>query len=370
MRLFELFETPRRIHEGSVIDTIGRKMGVKTTPGAPKASQAPRWATHVGQTPAGAYHWLSNETPVETDDSDQYFPLANKTEFTGYMGKRNRAGAVEPIDILGEAEINEKAPPGMEGWIKDRKADFKDQYGDKWEEVLYATAWKQHNEKNESVEEAKSDSLGKRWNKAFWWDGYRQPQDMMAAVKDMDDETLLRLQGKGIDDQQSPGEGTPREFQIKIINRELRRRGYRDFEKYMSEAAPAGPTEQQNNTVSRLEKSGGHLYSDVTLVKGDEVALLGRNGNVRFAIYPNGKFDRAKEFIDFQKNGWELEMKMKKPKKRIDHNAISMFGDIAAGGGDPIDHLMVMHNMSMKEINMLARDQGFKNANDWARSFS
>ena len=40
--------------------------------------------------------------------------------------------------------IVEKAPPGKkaEEWIKSNKAKFKDEYGDDWEEVLYATAWK------------------------------------------------------------------------------------------------------------------------------------------------------------------------------------------------------------------------------------
>jgi len=46
--------------------------------------------------------------------------------------------------------LKEVAPPGMEQWIKDRKSEFKKRYGDRWQEVLYATAWKQHN--NESVE--------------------------------------------------------------------------------------------------------------------------------------------------------------------------------------------------------------------------
>ncbi len=50
------------------------------------------------------------------------------------------------------SELQEKAPPGMEQWIKDRKPEFKKRYGDRWQEVLYATAWKQKN--NESVEEA------------------------------------------------------------------------------------------------------------------------------------------------------------------------------------------------------------------------
>ena len=45
-----------------------------------------------------------------------------------------------------EQQVTEVAPPGMEDWINDRKAEFKKRYGDKWQQVLYATAWKQHNE--------------------------------------------------------------------------------------------------------------------------------------------------------------------------------------------------------------------------------
>ena len=43
--------------------------------------------------------------------------------------------------------LQEEAPPGMESWIKKRKPEFKKRYGARWEEVLYATAWKQHNAK-------------------------------------------------------------------------------------------------------------------------------------------------------------------------------------------------------------------------------
>jgi len=47
---------------------------------------------------------------------------------------------------MGEGVVNEKAPPGMEDWVKSNKAKFKKQYGDeKGTEVLYATAWKMHN---------------------------------------------------------------------------------------------------------------------------------------------------------------------------------------------------------------------------------
>ena len=41
-----------------------------------------------------------------------------------------------------QAILKEKAPPGMENWIKSNKARFKDQYGKRGTSVLYATAWK------------------------------------------------------------------------------------------------------------------------------------------------------------------------------------------------------------------------------------
>lgn len=66
--------------------------------------------------------------------------------------------------LVGEDTVKEVAPPGMEDWIKDRKADFKKRYGDKWEQVLYATAWK--HKKNESIEEGYGRyycSTDKRW---------------------------------------------------------------------------------------------------------------------------------------------------------------------------------------------------------------
>ncbi len=50
-------------------------------------------------------------------------------------------------------KVEESAPPGKkaEDFIKKNKADFKKRYGDRWEEVLYATAWKQFGKKEESA---------------------------------------------------------------------------------------------------------------------------------------------------------------------------------------------------------------------------
>jgi hypothetical protein len=71
---------------------------------------------------------------------------------------------------LFENNVTEVAPPGMEDWIKDRKEDFKKRYGDKWESVLYATAWKR--KKNESAEQGVAEEKQRLDPKC--WDGYKK----------------------------------------------------------------------------------------------------------------------------------------------------------------------------------------------------
>jgi len=55
-------------------------------------------------------------------------------------------------------QISEKAPPDDKilKWTEDPKvkASFKDKYGDKWAEVMYATAWKMYNSKTKEQNEA------------------------------------------------------------------------------------------------------------------------------------------------------------------------------------------------------------------------
>lgn len=46
-----------------------------------------------------------------------------------------------------EFELDERAPPGKEAWIRKNKQKFIDQYGpEKGSSVLYATAWRDHNQ--------------------------------------------------------------------------------------------------------------------------------------------------------------------------------------------------------------------------------
>lgn len=73
--------------------------------------------------------------------------------WSGYkmVGTKKKGGKEVPNcvpGVKGESMIYEDAPPDMEDWVLDNKEEFKKRYGSKWEEVLYATAWKIHNEEN------------------------------------------------------------------------------------------------------------------------------------------------------------------------------------------------------------------------------
>ena len=83
----------------SLLDYIGRKLQVKITKGKPNPKNAPKWATALGQTPYGAWHWLEKDGPLETSDSDRYFPLSGKTEFTGFVSEyEDERLMVDPLD--------------------------------------------------------------------------------------------------------------------------------------------------------------------------------------------------------------------------------------------------------------------------------
>lgn len=58
-------------------------------------------------------------------------------------------------------KITEVAPPGKkaESWITSNKARFKKEYGDQWEPILYATAWKMFGKKKKVKESTKPDFL-------------------------------------------------------------------------------------------------------------------------------------------------------------------------------------------------------------------
>lgn len=74
----------------------------------------------------------------------------------GEVGKFHIKDLTPKARLMGK-KIYEAAPPGMEDWIKDNKAEFKERHGKDWESKLYATAWSIYNKKNESVQEQRID---------------------------------------------------------------------------------------------------------------------------------------------------------------------------------------------------------------------
>jgi len=268
------------------------------------------------------------------------------------------------------------------------------------------------------------------------------PQKISRKVQDLDDTSLERADSFHHHMGSDPSGHTPHDLAGRLTTREKRRRGKGDFKKYMNEAEHS---EAVNQVLMRLQAAGGSVYKKAILQKGDETAMLAQNGNIRFAIFQDGKVKRAKKFIEFQRDGWEIEMNLgeaivhdsgeyyddetglvykkdeiekgedgkyrEKPyasepddesleqwkdnynkgyedepdgesltttwaevqakKKGGGHQAqaVGMFGDIAAGGGDPVDHLMTELGMSMEQIDVLAKDNGYDDAYEWAESY-
>lgn len=61
----------------------------------------------------------------------------------------NRLRILSGLELIIETEeLNEVAPTDQEEFVKNSKSDFKKRYGKRWKQVLYATAWKNHNKKD------------------------------------------------------------------------------------------------------------------------------------------------------------------------------------------------------------------------------
>lgn len=105
--------------------------------------------------------FTGKEVHMPHDDNDIALELKNldhgklediENYLQHYHAEMNKV-ATESEEDESDEELNEKAPPGMEKWVKSNKKKFKKEYGaDKGEEVLYATAWKRHNESVEQIE--------------------------------------------------------------------------------------------------------------------------------------------------------------------------------------------------------------------------
>jgi pyruvate/2-oxoglutarate dehydrogenase complex dihydrolipoamide dehydrogenase (E3) component len=86
---------PKKLRE-IVSESLMSSLKLKTDKSKPDWKKAPKWATHLGRTHEGGYHWLEKHSEVETKHSDRYFPNAGKTEFTGHHDGKGGKGYVEP----------------------------------------------------------------------------------------------------------------------------------------------------------------------------------------------------------------------------------------------------------------------------------
>ena len=104
-------------------------------------------------------HYSSPEYIAKRKKRDREFPDEIHRILTQVPPKtdagRKWQAAYKQSLALNNSFIPEEAPPGdkAERFIRKNKADFKERYGENWERVLYATAWKNF---GESIEEAVS----------------------------------------------------------------------------------------------------------------------------------------------------------------------------------------------------------------------
>jgi len=107
------------------------------------ARRGPQPTPSVGMKPSVT--GVSNPYDIASDQRLQQLAAKGDARANQELQRRKTSG-------LAETRLQEKAPPGekAERFIRQNKEKFKKQYGDRWEEVLYRTAWKQFGDKNES----------------------------------------------------------------------------------------------------------------------------------------------------------------------------------------------------------------------------
>ncbi len=106
MKTFRQLNEELQLSENKIVDYLGRKLGVKVTNGEPNMKHAPKWASTVKQTPWGAWHWVEKDGPLETPDSNSYFPHSGKTKFTGFVSKpKEKAAQTNEDSQLDESNL-------------------------------------------------------------------------------------------------------------------------------------------------------------------------------------------------------------------------------------------------------------------------
>ena len=112
------------------------------------------------------------------------------------------------------------------------------------------------------------------------------------------------------------------------------------------------------------DEETGELFTDRQIERGED-------GKYRYKEAEPTVQDYGIEDDDDDFDGWlDRTGGQKTISPAVQAQAMGMFGDIAAGGGDPIDHLMTELGLDMDTIDAMAVDQGYTDANEWASSYT
>jgi hypothetical protein len=181
-----------------------------------------------------------------------------------------KARLVKIAATIGDGVSPDNEPPTAEKKDKPTpsKPDEKDKEKEKMKESL-----------NEDTKAFLKKYL-KKFNKAFWWDGYSTPKDMQKRVRDMSDSNLISLAKDGYDNNQSKMDGTPRMFQIKAINREL---------KVRFGITPGNEIKTTNESFERgdsvfIKNAKDYDQYRSNVEQGTVVGMVGENVNVKLKL--------------------------------------------------------------------------------------
>ena len=99
----------------------------------------------------GAFHkWLGKDESAPITKEDIAKGLASNDEHVRKMAQFAKNM---------QESLKESAPSDEEEFVKSAKDDFKKRYGNRWRQVLYATAWKKHNKKSTNENYEISDAI-------------------------------------------------------------------------------------------------------------------------------------------------------------------------------------------------------------------
>jgi hypothetical protein len=156
-----------------------------------------------------------------------------------------------------------------------------------------------------NIEEAMSDGIDRRLNKFSWkFSGYGKPRDIQKKISSLSDDQLKKLAKTGIPDYEVGGSGSTREFQIKVIGRELKKR-FGSIPYYFVKEATEVDLDNINTTNNKELK---------------ETKMLNKSMSELVDLFVNNALTEQKLTIDVDHTGDGIKNAERKYGIKIKHN--------------------------------------------------